>query len=61
MHEALLECAADLFRLIAVGEGESREAGELRELIRYYFGTMTRDEQHAVLRDVVQLRRQRGY
>lgn len=56
MHEALLECAADLFRLIDAGLGEAREAHELRDLIRYYFGEMPKAEKDQVLREVYTMR-----
>ena len=56
MHDALIECAADLFGLIALGEGEGREAHNLRDLIRYYFGEMTKPEKDQVLKEVYQMR-----
>lgn len=56
MHDALIECAADLFRLIALGNGESSEANDLRDLIRYYFGEMSKKEKDQILRDVHKMR-----
>ena len=56
MHYALIECAVDLFRLIDQGLGEEREANELRDLIRYYFGEMSKPEKDQVLREVYKMR-----
>lgn len=57
MREALIDCAIDLFRLIDQGRLETQEARELRDLIRYYFGQLPRDEKRAVLKEVIDMRR----